>query len=417
MSRPTTETDRASLAAKAAALTPAQRALLERKLRERAAAAPREKPIVRRRQTVAPLSFAQELLWLVDQLSPDKVNYTVPRIMRLKGPLNVAAMERTLTTIVERHEVLRTSITVVDGAAVQTVRPANPITIRVIDLTSEPIAAREARGIETVKELIQRPFDLSRDDLLRPTVIRLADDECIFLLESHHIASDGWSKGVLFNELETLYAAHCQGQPCELPELPIQYSDYAIWQRETLSDLVLKDELAYWRQHLTGAPALLEFPSAKRRPSAQSFQGKGQRFHFSKELLDAAQQFSAREAATLFMTLLAAFDAFVARYSGQTDLVIGTPIAGRNRPEQEHLIGYFTNTLALRTDLAGDPTFREVVKRVRQTALSAYEHQELPFEVLVKELRPDRTLSYSPVFQVMFSVGHARAGGAGLLPA
>jgi hypothetical protein len=221
------------------------------------------------------------------------VNYTVPRIMRLKGPLNVAAMERTLTTIVERHEVLRTSITVVDGAAVQTVRTANPITIRVIDLTSEPLAAREERGIETVKELIRRPFDLSRDDLLRPTVIRLSDDECIFLLESHHIASDSWSKGVLFNELETLYAAHCQGQPYELPELPIQYSDYAIWQRETLSDLVLKDELAYWRQHLTGAPAA-RIPVRQAPSVGPEFSGKGQRFHFSKALLDAAQQFSAR---------------------------------------------------------------------------------------------------------------------------
>ena len=407
MSRPPTETDRASLAAKAAALTPAQRAMLERKLRERAAAAPREKPIVRRRQTVAPLSFAQELLWLVDQLSPDQVNYNVPRMMRLRGPLNVAAMEKAVTTIVERHEVLRSSIVVVDGSPIQKVRPAAPTLLRLIDLTSDPENVREERAVGVMTGLIKRPFDLTRDDLLRPTVIRLGPEEHILLIESHHIASDGWSKGVLFNELERLYEAHCKGVPVELPELPIQYADYSLWQRETLSDLVLKNELIFWRDHLSGAPPLLEFPSAKRRPAVQNFKGRGQRFHFSKATLDAAQQLSTREASTLFMTLLAAFEAFVARYTGQTDLVIGTPIAGRNRPEQESLIGYFTNTLAIRTDLGGDPTFRQAIKRVRQTALSAYEHQDLPFEVLVKELRPDRNLSHSPLFQVMFSVGHA----------
>jgi amino acid adenylation domain-containing protein len=393
------------LKAKANALSPAKRALLEHRLRQRAASS-REKPIQRRHQTVAPLSFSQELLWLVDQLAPDKVNYTVPRIMRLKGHLNIEALEGALTTIVDRHEVLRTSIVGGDGAPVQRVRPSAALAIDIIDLQKEPEASRFEHALAIIRTLLQRPFDLTRDDLLRPTVVCLAPDDQILLVESHHIASDGWSKGVMFDELEALYAANCHGLPHALPELPIQYSDYALWQREVLTDAVLKEERSYWRQQLAGAPALLEFPTAKRRPAAQSFEGKWQRVQFSKEILDAAQQFSMRESVTLFMTLLAAFDAFISRYTGQTDLVIGTPIAGRNRPEQEHLIGYFTNTLALRTDLSGDPTFREIVKRVRQTSLSAYEHQDLPFELLVKELRPDRTLSYSAVFQVMFSVGH-----------
>ena len=388
------------------ALSPAKRALLEHRLRQRAVS-PREKPIQRRHQRVAPLSFAQELLWLVDQLAPDKVNYTVPRILRLTGHLNIEALERALSTIVERHEVLRTSIGMSDGAPVQTVRPAVPTRIAVIDVQDEPEASRFDRAVAIVKNLLQRPFDLTKDDLLRPTVLRLGPADQILLLESHHIASDGWSKGVLFNELEVLYAASSEGRPHGLPDLPVQYSDYALWQREVLTDAVLEQDRSYWRQQLSGAPALLEFPTARSRPAAQSFEGRGQRFHFSREILDAAQQFSVRESVTLFMTLLAAFDACIARYTGQTDLVIGTPIAGRNRPEQEHLIGYFTNTLALRTDLSGDPTFREIVKRVRQTSLASYEHQDLPFELLVKELRPDRTLSYSAVFQVMFSVGHA----------
>src|SRR5262245_25033806 len=402
-----TDLDLSDVRARAAALSPEKRALLARRLKERAAPPVRERPILRRGMQTAPLSFTQELLWLVDQLSPDQVNYNVPRIMRLRGPLNVAAMEQTLAAIVQRHEVLRTSIVVVDGSPVQQVRPAAPVAIRVFDLSGEPDGEREARAISLVTELIQRPFNLAQDDLLRPTAIRLQADEHILLIESHHIASDGWSKGVLFNELEQFYRAYCLGETPTVPELPIQYSDFALWQREVLTTETLKSELAHWRDRLNGAPALLEFPSAKRRPATQSFRGKAQRFVLPKPLLDAAQQFSAREAATLFMTVLAAFDAFVSRYTGQTDLVIGTPIAGRNRPEQENLIGYFTNTLALRTDLGGDPTFREIVKRVRQTSLDAYEHQELPFEVLVKELRPDRSLSHSPVFQVMFSLGHA----------
>ncbi|HWK08915.1 MAG TPA: condensation domain-containing protein, partial [Vicinamibacterales bacterium] len=330
----------------AATLSPEQIALLKRRLK-RKQEAERDRRIQRRGLTMAPLSFAQELLWLVDQLSPDKVNYTVPRLIRLKGPFDVEAMERTLTTIVARHEVLRTAIRVVGGVPMQHVEPARPVSIARIDLSGEPADQREPRALAIVRDLIRRPFDFSKDVLMRPTVIRLDAEDHVFVLESHHIASDGWSKDVLFTELNALYAAYCEGREPELPELPIQYSDYAVWQREVLTETFLKDELAFWKKQLAGAPPVLEFPSARQRPAAQSFEGRGQRFHFPKPLLDAAQQFSRDEGVTLFMTLLAAFNAFVCRYTGQPDFVIGTPIAGRTRPEQEPLIGYFTNTLAL----------------------------------------------------------------------
>ncbi len=390
-----------------AGLSPAKLALLKQRLKK-AAKDQREKPIGRRKSdTPPPLSHTQELLWLVDQLTPNSVNYTVPRAMRLVGDLNREALQQTLNEIVRRHEILRTVIKVVEGKPVQIIRDTNFVPIELHDLTGLTADSWEPAIKDSLLKLARRPFRLSEDLLLRADLLLLGENEHILLLDTHHIASDGWSKGVLFKELSVLYEAFCQGAPSPLPELPIQYADFAVWQRESMDGPVFERQLAYWQKQLAGAPALLEFPNARPRPATQSFRGSGKRFDLPKSLLDGVKALGQREGTSLFITLLAGFNAFLHRYTRQEDIVLGTPIAGRNRPEMETLIGYFTNTLALRTDLSGDPTFRELLRRVKDMALAAYDHQDFPFESLVVELKPERNLSYSPIFQVLFSVGHA----------
>jgi amino acid adenylation domain-containing protein len=384
-----------------AALSPARRALLELRMRKGDAG---DAPIPRRQDRgPAPLSFAQQRLWLLDQLVPGNHAYNVPRALRLKGALDVPALEKAIGTIVQRHEVLRTPFAWEDGSVVQVVLGTTAdVPLRRIDLSHLAAPARQAKLSRRLVEELQRPFDLSRDVMLRATLFCLAEAEHVLLVVTHHIASDGWSKGVLFRELSVLYDAFATGAPSPLPELPIQYADFALWQRQRLSGEVLFRLLAYFRAHLEGAPPALELPTFRQRPATQTYRGEKQYPVLQRALSEQLKALAQREGATLFMLLMAAFKALLYRYTGQGDVVVGTPIAGRSRPETEGLIGFFMNTLVLRTDLSDNPTFRELLQRERGVLLGAYEHQELPFEKLVAELSPERDLSRSPLIQVMF---------------
>ena len=284
----------------------------------------------------------------------------------------------------------------------QVISECRPVELMVFDLREWADAERDAEVQRLTQIEAQRPFDLSRDLMLRATLLRLEEEEHIFLLTMHHIASDGWSMGVLFREMAVLWEAISTGKPSPLPDLPVQYADFALWQRDWLQGEVLESQLAYWKQQLAHSPPVLELPTDRPRPAAQTYRGVKQSLVLSKSLTEALKSLSQKEGATLFMTLLAAFQTLLHRYTGQDDIVVGSPIAGRTRIETEELIGFFVNTLVLRTGLSGEPTFRELLRRVREVALGAYDHQGLPFEKLVEELRPERNLSHSPLFQAMF---------------
>ncbi|HEX2568813.1 MAG TPA: non-ribosomal peptide synthase/polyketide synthase, partial [Polyangia bacterium] len=352
-----------------------------------------------------PLSFAQQRLWFLDQLEPGNPFYNIPAAVRLTGRLDVTALGRCLTELVRRHEALRTRFISLDGEPVQLVGPGFDLALAPVDLTTLPGEVREARARELVREEALRPFDLSRGPLLRAALLRLGAEEHVLLVTLHHIVSDGWSTTVLVRELAALYRAFSQGKPSPLPELPIQYADFAAWQRQWLRGEVLERQLGYWKQQLGGELPVLELPTdyagPGTRPPVQTYRGAHHIFTLPAELSRGLEALSQQHGATLFMTLLGAFDALLHRYTGQTDIVVGTPIAGRTYSELENLIGFFVNTLALRTNLRGDPSFRELLGRVREVALGAYAHQDLPFEKLVEALVVERDLSRSPVFQVM----------------
>ncbi len=361
-----------------------------------------------------PLSFAQERLWFLDRLAPDSPFYNVPVAWRLEGALDEAALERALGEIVRRHEALRTTFAEVDGSPVQVIASFEGFALPVEDLSDLSEADRGAVVRRRAGEEARQPFDLAAGPLVRAALLRLGTEDHVLLLSMHHIVSDGWSMGVLFRELSALYAAYREGGESPLPELPVQYADYAVWQREQLAGEVLDRQLAYWREHLVGAPELLELPTDHPRPSVQTYRGETVPVELSLELLERLQALGRSEGATLYMTVLSAFQVLLSRYSGSEDIVVGSPIAGRTRGEVEGLIGFFVNTLVLRTDLGGDPSFRETLRRVREATLGAYEHQELPFEKLVVELQPERSLSHSPLFQVMFTLQDAGVGGGAL---
>ncbi|PYV39080.1 MAG: non-ribosomal peptide synthetase, partial [Acidobacteria bacterium] len=351
-----------------------------------------------------PLSFAQQRLWFLDQLKPNSAIYNLSDALRLSGPLNIEALQEALTAMVARHEVLRTTFAVVDGVPVQVISRDRRTELRTCDLSRMSACERERQVQRLLQEEADRPFNLSTDLMLRASLLKLEPEEHILLLVMHHIASDGWSRGVLFRELAVLYEAFSNGKPSPLPALPIQYADFASWQRQWLQGEVLESQLSYWKQQLNGAPHLLELPTDRPRPAAQSYRGGQQSFLLSEALSGALKELSRQEGVTLFMTLLAAFKVLLHRYTGQDDIVVGSPIASRSRVETEGLIGFFVNDLVLRTDLSGDPTFREVLGGVRETALGAYAHQDLPFEKLVEELQPKRELAYHPLFQVVFAL-------------
>nr|QEO74274.1 condensation domain-containing protein [uncultured bacterium] len=361
-----------------------------------------------------PVSFAQQRLWFIDQLTPGHGLYNIPVAVRLRGALDVEALGQSVSEIIRRHEALRTSFPVVDGQPVQVIHPAPSESLSVVDLRELSEAERDAEVRRLSSEEGARPFDLARGPLVRLSLLRLGDADHVLLCTMHHIISDGWSIGVLIRELTALYEAFSGGRPSPLPELPIQYADYAHWQRQWLESEVSEAQLAYWKKQLAGAPPLLELPTDHLRPAVQTYRGATYSFALGRELKEGLEQLSRREGATLFMTLLAAFQALLHRYTGQAEVVVGSPIANRTRVETEALIGFFVNTLVLRSDLSGDPTFKELLRRVREVTLDAYAHQDVPFERLIEELRPERDLSYSPLFQVMFVLQEPQRGSLSL---
>ncbi|PTL75144.1 non-ribosomal peptide synthetase [Vitiosangium sp. GDMCC 1.1324] len=354
----------------------------------------------------APLSFAQERMWFLYQWNPASAAFNMPGAVRLSGEVDPEALRRGLQELARRHETLRTTFSDQEGRLLQVVASSLEIPLSVEDLRDVPEEQREQRTRERITAEARQTFDLTRGPLLRAVLLRLAEREHVLLLSMHHIISDGWSLGVLVRELAALYAAFVQGQPSPLQALPLQYAEFASWQREWLQGEVLDTQLSWWRERLD-PNAILELPTDRPRPPALSPHGARQTLLLPPELAQTLKALGQREGKTLFVTLLSAFEVLLHRYTGQEDLVVGTPIAGRNRSELEGMIGLFINTLALRTSVAGRPTFRELMGRVHQTTVDAFAHQDLPFERLVDALKPERRLSHSPLFQVMFILQNA----------
>jgi hypothetical protein len=347
------------------------------------------------------LSYAQQRLWFVDQLEPGSAAYNIPSAVRLRGRLDEEALRRSLNEIVRRHEVLRTSFPSRDGEPRQDIHELSEMQLICLELRQADEAEREEKLQEILREEAREGFDLSSGPLIRAKLIKLTEDEHALAVTMHHIVSDGWSIEIIVRELAQLYDAFAQGEESPLPELAIQYADYAVWQREWLRGEVLDRQLQYWKRQLEGL-GTLELPTDRARPSAASYRGASERIHLSEELTQKLKQLSQREGVTLFMSLLAGFQLLLARYSGQEDIAVGTPIAGRNRQETEGLIGLFLNTLVMRANVGGNPSVRELLARVRKAALGAYANQDVPFEKLVEEIRPERSLSHQPLFQVWF---------------
>jgi len=351
-----------------------------------------------------PLSFAQERIWFLDQLEPNRPIYNLPDTHYFKGVLDLDALERTLNEIVRRHESLRTTFQTVNGEPVQVIAPPQPLSLQVVDVSHLPQQERKAEAQRLADEDAQQPFDLSRGPLFRVQVVRLAEDEHLLLMTMHHIVSDGWSLKLMGHEWELLYNAYRAGETSPLSELPIQYADFAVWQREWMRGELLEKQLEYWREQLGGELPEMELPMDHARPARQSFRGAAESLEFGGEALRRLKEIGRERSATLFMTLIAVFDVLMWRYSGQSDLLVGTPIANRNRRETEGLIGFFVNTLVLRAKVNGDGSFRELLDQVRETTLRAYDHQDVPFEKLVGELQPARSLSRHPLFEVLFTL-------------
>jgi amino acid adenylation domain-containing protein len=359
-------------------------------------------PKRRRREADPPLSFSQERLWFLDQFEPNSPLYNVPKAIRLRGSLNQVFLEQSLNDVLRRHEVLRTTFLAVHGQPVQKIAESLTIHIPVMDVSHARDDVREEQAMEIANEESQRPFDLAAGPLIRAILVRLSADDHLLMLTLHHIVSDGWSMGVLNRELSALYNGFCSGRPALLPELAIQYSDYAQWQREWLREENLEKQVRYWKDRLANI-AVLKLPADRPRPSIQRYRGGRQAILLSAKLTDGLQDLARHQRVTLFMTLLAAFKILLHRYTGEEDVSVASPIAGRNCVEIESLVGFFVNTLVLRSNLAGDPTFTDFLRRVRDVALGAYSNQDLPFEKLVEELNPERSLAYAPLAQVMFS--------------
>ncbi len=376
---------------------------VEAAMRERAGVESRTLLPVAREQRL-PLSFAQQRLWFLSELEPSSSFYNMPAAVRLVGHLEPDVLRRALNEIIRRHESLRTSFPAEGGQPRQEIAPALELELAVHDLCEMPVPEREAEGLRLATEEARHPFDLARGPLFRAGLVRLQEDEHILLLTMHHIISDGWSMSVLVREVAALYKAYLEGESSPLEELPVQYADFAVWQREWLRGEVLEAHLSYWKQQLGGELPVLELLTDKVRPQVQTFNGASESLRLPASLVDSLNMLCRQEGVTLFMVLLASFKTLLTRYTGQTDIVVGSPIANRQRRETENLIGFFVNTLVMRTDLSGRPTFREILKRVRETALGAYAHQDMPFEQLVEELQPERSMSRNPLFQVMFQM-------------
>ncbi|MCM3623871.1 amino acid adenylation domain-containing protein [Brevibacillus borstelensis] len=386
-----------------AELSPAKRALLEKMLeskrRENSAG---ERIPVRPQENAIPLSFAQQRLWFLDQYEPESPVYNLCYAIRLTGNLWIPILERCFQEILDRHEVLRTTYSVVDGEPIQVINPPVPVKIPVKSLGALSEQEKEAEVQRLAREEAQKCFHLTEDSMLRTTLLRLHETEHILLVTIHHIAADGWSLGVLVHEMMQLYTAFYHEQASPLTPLPIQYADFAHWQREWANRQEFQRQLDFWKQKLSGSLPVLQLPTDRPRPTIQTFRGAVERFSLSHELAHSLRDISAQSGTTLFMTLLAAFKTLLFRYTQQDDILVGTPIANRNRSDIEGLIGFFVNTLVMRSQPSGTATFREYLAQIRDVALEAYAHQDVPFEKLVADILPSRLLSHSPLFQVMF---------------
>ncbi|NET61201.1 MAG: AMP-binding protein, partial [Symploca sp. SIO2E6] len=361
------------------------------------------------REGKLPLSFAQERLWFLNKLYPNHCSYNVPIALNLSGLLNSAALEQSLNQIVQRHETLRTTFSEINGKPVQIVAPVTNLTLPVVDLEdSESTQEQSEKVKQLVKQEAMALFDLAQGLVLRVTLLRLDSERHVLLITMHHIICDHWSLGVLVRELSSIYEAFCQGKPSLLPELPIQYIDFAHWQRQWLTGEVFDKQLNYWKQQLAGVSPVIELPIDYPRPAEPTFKGGMEYFQLDLNLTQKLRQLGQESESTLFMTLLAAFFILLSRYSGQSDLVVGSPIANRNQEEIEPLIGMFVNTLVLRANLSDNPTFRELLNQVQKTTLEAYTHQDLPFEKLVEELDIERNLSHNPLVQVAFALQNSK---------
>jgi hypothetical protein len=387
--------------------------LLAQRLAEkggRGAAIPRRDPS----DPFIPLSFDQQRLWFLHQLDPDSPAYNIPAMLRMSGDVNAVALESSLNEVVKRHGSLRTTFAVQDGQPVQVIAPALEIPLPVIDLRHLPASLRADEAVRLAHQEASRPFDLTKGPLLRAALIRLDEQEHMALYVMHHIISDGASCQILIGEMAALYQAHCQGQPVRLPELPIQFADYAAWQRKTLTPETLEAQMSYWKKQLAGELPVLSLPADRPPASGDGARGGSYSFAISEDLYDRLKQLARQQGVTLFIVLLAGFEALLHYYSGQEDLVIGTDASKRDRIETEGLIGFFINQLVIRADLSGDPEFQELLGRTRAVALDAYANQDLPFDRLVEAIRPERGPRTSPLFQVKIVLQQTRTSGAAL---
>ncbi|MEG3902154.1 amino acid adenylation domain-containing protein [Microcoleus sp. B4-C5] len=392
-----------------AALSPQKRELLLQRLNQKKESVSLEKILPQSRESnTFPLSFAQQRLWFFEQLNPGNFTYHIPAAVRLTGTLDARALDRSLNELVKRHEVLRTAFKTINGQPVQAIASNLELKIVEIDLRSLPETERSREVERLIFAEAKLAFDLSQAPLLRAKLLQLSDSNWVLLLSTHHIISDAWSMGIFIHELATFYQAFSTGKPSPLPELSVQYADFASWQRQWLQGEVLETQLAYWKKQLGGNLPVLNLPTDRPRSAVQTFRGAVHKFTIPKAIAEEIALLSQREKATLFMTLLAAFKTLIYRYTGQEDILVGSPIANRNRREIEELIGLFANTLVFRTNLSSNPTFKDLLGRVREVALGAYNHQDLPFEKLVEIIHHERDLSHNPLFQVLFSLRNVR---------
>jgi len=384
-------------------LSPKKRALFELLMKERKSLASQRLKIPRRQQSdYYPLSFTQQRLWILDQLASDRASYNIYFTAHLKGQLNVGALQRSLDEIISRHEILRTTFRVVDGQPAQVIAPRAPFPFARKDV-SHLDGSDQRRLIRLcVDEQVRESFDLSRGPVIRATLLKSGYEDHVFILVAHHIIFDGWSINVFVRELMLLYEALSEGRPSPLAAPPIQYADFAVWQRAWSQDAVLENHLTYWKRQLRGAGQTLELPTDHEPQGERTPRGLFSPFPLGSELSESLKALSRLEGVTLFMLLLAAFQILLHRYSGQEELFVGSPVACRNWAETENLIGCFINTLVLRADLSGNPTFKDFLACVRQVAQEAYAHQDLPFDMIVDAIQPERTSTRSPLFSVWF---------------
>ena len=393
----------ADINSRIANLSPEKRALASLLLKKKAARLSASRTIAKREAADSyPLSFAQQRLWFLSNLEPENPFYNGQQAVRLTGPLDCLALEQSLNEVVRRHESLRTVFVSNGGEPRQIIEPARPLRLPIIDLREIPEGMREAEALRVAQESARRAFDLSSGPLLDFMMVRLDDEDHIVQMTAHHITADGWSLGILAREVGVLYEAFSKGEPSPLPDLAVQYPDFAVWQREWLQGEVLEQHLSYWKQKLDGL-SVLELPTDHPRPPHRSYRGARHPVNIEGPVYGGLKALAQQEDVTLFMCLLAAYQVFLYRYTGQEDIVVGAPVASRNRVELEPLIGFFTNMFVLRTDCGGRPNFRQLLERVRETVLGAYAHQDLPFEIIVDELQPERSLTQTPLFQVTFT--------------